>query len=58
MKLLLVLLAAAAVYLSAWTLGKHGINPQAQEFWLCTVPTFAAGAIVVLISRIKGKKPE
>jgi len=58
MKLLLVLVAAAAVYLSIWTLGKHGINPEGQDFWLCLVPPAAAGAIVCLAPRIKGKKKD
>lgn len=56
MKFMLVLLAAAAVYLSIWTLGKHGVTPQVQDFWLSVVPPFAAGVIVALAPRIKGKK--
>ncbi len=58
MKLLLVLLAAAAVYLSIWTIQKHGMTPQDHDFWLTVVPPFAAGTIVVLAPKIKGKKKE
>lgn len=55
MRFLLILLAAAAVYLSVHMLGNHGIEPSSQDFWLCLVPPCAAGAIVVLAPKLKKK---
>lgn len=55
MRFLLILLAAAAVYLSIHMLGKHNIDPSSQDFWACMVPPAAAGALVVLVPKLKKK---
>jgi hypothetical protein len=55
MRFLLILLAAAAVYLSIYTLGKHGIVPASQDFWACLVPPWMAGALVILAPKLKKK---
>jgi hypothetical protein len=55
MRFLLILLAAAAVYLSVYTLGKRGIEPGSQDFWACLVPPCVAGALVILTPKLKKK---
>lgn len=55
MRFLLILLAAAAVYLSIYTMKKHGIEPSSQDFWACLVPPCAAGVLVVLAPKLKKK---
>lgn len=55
MRFLLILLAAAAVYLSIHTMKKHDMEPSSQDFWACLVPPAAAGALVVLAPRLKKK---
>jgi hypothetical protein len=55
MRLMLVLLAAAAVYLSIYTMKKHGLEPGSQDFWMALVPACASGAIVVLAPNLKKK---
>lgn len=55
MRFLLILLAAGAVCLSIFMLGKHGVTPDSPDFWACLVPPAAAGALVVLAPKLKKK---
>lgn len=55
MRLLLILMAAAAVYAAIWTMGKHGLVPGSQDFWVCLVSPFAAGAMTFLAPTLKKK---
>lgn len=55
MRFLLILVAAGAVYLAIHTMKRHGIEPGAQDFWICLVSPFAAGAAVVVAPTLKKK---
>lgn len=48
MRFLLILIAAAAVYASIYTLKKHGVEPGSVDFWICQASSVAAGACAFL----------
>lgn len=56
MRFLLILIAAAAVYLSIHTLKQHGVEPAAKDFWICQGSAIAAGVCAVLSVCPKKKK--
>lgn len=55
MRFMLILVAAGAVYLSIHTMKRRGIEPGTQDFWVCLLSPFAAGASVVVAPTLKKK---
>jgi len=50
----MILVAAAAVYLSIHTLKMHGVEPASRDFWVCMTAPFLAG-LIVMRAGVSGK---